>query len=69
MEIFQFQIFTLGDTFRIAPMFYVGILAYTLMEGFSPTYWTPNGVKWWFIPITATFLHGFNPETINSIVP
>lgn len=55
--------------FRIAPMFYIAIVTYMLVNGFSPTYWAPNGIEWWFIPITAVFLHGFHPETITSVVP
>jgi len=55
--------------FRIAPMFYIAILAYIFLNGFSPVYWAPNGINWWFIPITATFLHGLHPETITSVVP
>lgn len=55
--------------FRIAPMFYIAILTYIFMNGFSPSYWAPNGIEWWFVPITALFLNGFHPETITSIVP
>ncbi|WP_248914081.1 acyltransferase family protein [Pseudomonas moorei] len=55
--------------FRIAPMFYVAIAGFIYLNGTLPTYWAPNGIQWWFIPITALFLHGFHPETINSVVP
>jgi len=55
--------------FRIAPMFYIGIVLYTLLNGFAASYWAPNGIKWWFILLTALFLHGFHPETIDSVVP
>jgi peptidoglycan/LPS O-acetylase OafA/YrhL len=55
--------------FRIAPMFYIGIVLYTLLNGFVASYWAPNGIKWWFILLTALFLHGLHPETIDSIVP
>jgi peptidoglycan/LPS O-acetylase OafA/YrhL len=55
--------------FRIAPMFYSAILGYIFLNGFSPSYWAPNGIEWWFIPITAAFLNGFHPETITSVVP
>jgi peptidoglycan/LPS O-acetylase OafA/YrhL len=55
--------------FRIAPMFYIAILVYTWLNGFAPSYWAPNGIKWWFVLLTAGFLHGFNPETIDSVVP
>jgi peptidoglycan/LPS O-acetylase OafA/YrhL len=55
--------------FRIAPMFYIAIVVYTLLNGFAASYWAPNGIKWWFVLLTACFLHGFNPETIDSVVP
>jgi peptidoglycan/LPS O-acetylase OafA/YrhL len=55
--------------FRIAPMFYVAILGYLLLYGFSARDWAPNGLRWWFVPLTALFLHGIHPETINSVVP
>jgi peptidoglycan/LPS O-acetylase OafA/YrhL len=55
--------------FRIAPMFYIAIVVYTLLDGFAASYWAPNGIKWWFVLLTACFLHGFNPETIDSVVP
>ncbi|WP_339540584.1 acyltransferase family protein [Pseudomonas sp. RA_5y_Pfl1_P24] len=55
--------------FRIAPMFYLAIIGYLILNGVAATYWAPNGIEWWFVPITALFLHGFHPETINSVVP
>ena len=68
-EIFPIRNFYIRRFFRIAPMFYIAILTYILVNGFSPAYWSPNGIKWWFVPITAAFLHGFHPETITSVVP
>jgi peptidoglycan/LPS O-acetylase OafA/YrhL len=55
--------------FRIAPMFYIAIVVYTLLNGFAASYWAPNGIKWRFVLLTACFLHGFHPETIDSVVP
>ncbi|MEX5626055.1 acyltransferase family protein [Pseudomonas marginalis] len=55
--------------FRIAPMFYLAIIGYLIINGFAATYWAPNGIEWWFVPVTALFLHGLHPETINSVVP
>lgn len=55
--------------FRIAPLFYTAIFFYIALYGFSPSYWAPNGIDWWFLPVTVLFLHGFHPETINSVVP
>lgn len=55
--------------FRIAPMFYLAIIFYAWLYGMSPRYWAPNGLEWWFFPLTALFINGYYPETINSIVP
>ena len=55
--------------FRIAPAFYLAIIAYTIYEGFSPRYWAPNGIQWWYILLNFLFLHGWHPETITSVVP
>jgi len=55
--------------FRIAPLFYLAIILYTFYDGMGTQYFAPNGIKWWYIPLTALFLHGWLPETINSVVP
>jgi peptidoglycan/LPS O-acetylase OafA/YrhL len=68
-ETFPIRNFYIRRFFRIAPMFYIAILIYIFLIGFSPSYWAPNGIEWWFVPITAAFLHGFHPETITSVVP
>src|SRR5450830_1778034 len=68
-ETFPIRNFYIRRFFRIAPMFYIAILSYIFVNGFSPSYWAPNGIEWWFVPITAAFLHGFHPETITSVVP
>ncbi|MCZ7621086.1 MULTISPECIES: acyltransferase family protein [Candidatus Kuenenia] len=68
-ETFPIRNFYIRRFFRIAPMFYLAILSYIFVNGFSPSYWAPNGIEWWFVPITAVFLHGFHPETITSVVP
>ena len=55
--------------FRILPLFWVGIAFYQAVYGAVPRYWAPNGIEWWFLPLTAAGLHGLHPETINSVVP
>lgn len=55
--------------FRIAPAFYSAIIIYTAYYGMSPRPETPSGIEWWHILLTAAFMHGWLPETINSIVP
>ena len=61
--------FYLRRLFRIVPMFYIAIAGYLLLYGLSPRYYAPNGVRWYFVPLTAVFLNGFHPETITSVVP
>lgn len=61
--------FYLRRLFRILPMFHLATLFYLLFYGVGPRYWAPNGLQWWFAPITALCLHAFHPETINSVVP
>lgn len=50
-------------------MFYLAILMFLFLNGTAASYFAPNGISWWFVPVTALFLHGFHPETINSVVP
>lgn len=69
LEIAPQRNFFIRRFFRIAPMFYVATIFYVLLYGLAPRYWAPNGVDWWFIPVTMLFLHGFHPETITSVVP
>lgn len=54
--------------FRIAPLFYTVIIINVLIYGLSPRIWAPDGVEWWYIPLTASFLHGWMPQTINTVV-
>ena len=55
--------------FRIAPLFYVGIIFYTLKNGVDPSYWAPYGLGIWHILSTVFFFHGWFPTSINSVVP
>ena len=59
--------------FRIAPLFYVGIIYYLWQSGFGYRTWLGDGpapgVSVWNIISTAAFIHGFSPYWINSLVP
>jgi peptidoglycan/LPS O-acetylase OafA/YrhL len=61
--------FYLRRLFRILPMFQIAVALYVLLDGLGPRYWAPDGVRWWYVALTALCLHGFFPETINSVVP
>jgi peptidoglycan/LPS O-acetylase OafA/YrhL len=55
--------------FRIAPMFWLAIIFFVALDGFGPRQWAPAGISWWQVVVTALFLHGWHPESINSVVP
>ncbi len=55
--------------FRIAPLFWFGIVLYYFVLGNGPSPWAPEGVHLWQYAATATFTHGWLPTSINSVVP
>jgi len=61
--------FYLRRIFRIVPMFWIAIAVYVLLYGLAPRYYAPNGIQWYYAPLTALFLNGFHPETLTSVVP
>lgn len=54
---------------RIAPLFYLAIICYQFPYNLHANYYAPNGIKEWYIIATATFTHGWHPETYSSVVP
>jgi len=46
---------------RIAPMFWLAIPFFLLLTG--------KGAPAWEVATTALFVHGFHPQTVNSVVP
>jgi exopolysaccharide production protein ExoZ len=54
---------------RIAPLFWLAIPVYLTINGFGESYSAPEGINFRQILLTATFLHGFWPDSINSVVP
>ncbi len=54
---------------RIAPLFWLAIPLYLAVNGTGPSYDAPNGIGPVQVILTATFLHGFWPDSINSVVP
>jgi peptidoglycan/LPS O-acetylase OafA/YrhL len=61
--------FYIRRVFRIAPPFWVAMIGYLALNGNGPSQWSPDGVGVRHILLTGTFLHGFSPDTINTIVP
>src|SRR3984957_1347842 len=55
--------------FRIAPMFWLAIPFFVWLNGTAPTPYAPDGIGIRHIAMTATFVHGFWPDTITSVVP
>lgn len=54
---------------RIAPMFWFAMVLYLLAFGMAPSYWAPAGITPASIGLTAGFLNGWSPTTINAIIP
>jgi peptidoglycan/LPS O-acetylase OafA/YrhL len=55
--------------FRIAPMFYAALAFFLWLRGFAPNMYAPDGLGLRHVFMTATFTHGFMPDTITSVVP
>lgn len=54
---------------RIAPLFWLAIPVYLVINGSGPSTNAPNGIGPLQVVLTATFLHGFWPDSVNSVVP
>ncbi|TYL82225.1 acyltransferase family protein [Bradyrhizobium cytisi] len=54
---------------RIAPLFWLAIPVYLVINGTGPSTNAPNGIGPLQVILTATFLHGFWPDSVNSVVP
>ncbi|MFB6465161.1 acyltransferase family protein [Bradyrhizobium tunisiense] len=54
---------------RIAPLFWIAIPVYLVINGTGPSDNAPNGIGPFQVILTATFLHGFWPDSVNSVVP
>lgn len=61
--------FYIRRLFRIAPMFYLALAFFLWLRGLAPNASAPHGIGLRHVLMTATFTHGFWPDTINGIVP
>ncbi|MBR1130276.1 acyltransferase family protein [Bradyrhizobium iriomotense] len=61
--------FYIRRALRIAPLFWLAIPLYLAVNGTGPSTNAPNGIGPLQVILTATFLHGFWPDSVNSIVP
>ncbi len=50
-------------------MFYLALAFFLWLRGFAATIYAPYGMGIRHVLMTATFTHGFMPDTITSIVP
>lgn len=71
MEQSPLQNFYIRRFFRIAPLYYLGILYYIIRISFDLPYWLGNQpyVSKSNIISNVFFVHGFSPYWINSLVP
>jgi peptidoglycan/LPS O-acetylase OafA/YrhL len=61
--------FYIRRIFRIAPMFWLAMVFFLVAYGTGPNEGAPHGIGWLQVLLTASFLHGFYPEALSSIVP
>lgn len=54
---------------RIAPLFWLAIPLYIVVNGTGPSHDAPDGIAPHQVILTALFLHGCWPDSINSVVP
>lgn len=66
---FSYRAYFIRRVTRIAPMFWLAMALYLFTSGMGPNYWAPDGIKPADVALTALFLNGWSPTTINSIVP
>lgn len=66
---FETTPFYIRRLFRIAPMFYLAMVAYIVLNGTGPTLFAPAGIGLKQILLTLTFLNGWSIDSFNSIVP
>ena len=63
--------FLIRRFFRIAPLYYLGIIYYLYQDGLGPRFWLGDEkeISIYNILSNFSFTHGLNPYWINSVVP
>ncbi|HEX2853360.1 MAG TPA: acyltransferase [Opitutaceae bacterium] len=61
--------FFIRRVFRIVPLFWAGIVFYYLIHGTWNRGWAEGPLGWLHFGSTALLLHGWHPDTVNSVVP
>lgn len=61
--------FYIRRVFRIAPLFYLCLPIFLILENHGPSLYAPEGIGFRQIIMAATFTHGFMPDAITSVVP
>ncbi|WP_375239951.1 acyltransferase family protein [Aurantibacter sp.] len=70
-ELYVVKNFLIRRFFRIAPLYYLGIIYFLFQNGFGPRYWLgdASSITVYNIISNFTFTHGFNPYWVTSLVP
>ncbi len=70
-ELYPNRNFFIRRVFRIAPMYWLGIVYYLWQNGRGPNYWLGDapGISDGNIIANVLFIHGVNPYWTNSLVP
>ena len=61
--------FCIRRFFRIAPLYYLGIVGYLLLHGMGPQFYAPHGVSGADVALNVLFLHGWEPVAAFAVVP
>ena len=68
-EIYPLRNYFVRRFFRIAPMFYIAVALYMYTGGIDRVNYAPEGVGAFHVMTTMTFVNGWIPSHINSVVP